>query len=127
MAPKPKKASTSYSPAPMSAAAKAKAGAAGKATAARTKPKSLASKVGGAAGSVAKRAKTVAREVRDIPTAIGTLATANKNKEVKSAAKSNLQIQIRDLAKAAKGRKGVRSAQTVRGGQAIKSVSSKKK
>jgi len=110
-----KKPSTKYSPAPMSAAAKAKT----RVAAAKKQP-SLTSKV-------VNRAKTVAREVRDIPTAVGTLATANKNKEVRSAAKSNLQIQIRDLAKAAKGRKGVRSAQTVRGGQAIRSVSSKKK
>ena len=73
MAPKPKKASTSYSPAPMSAAAKKKAAAAGKATAKKTAPKSLVSKVVG-------RAKTVAREVRDIPTAVGTVIRAPKPK-----------------------------------------------
>jgi len=46
--PPKKKASTKYSPAPMSAAAKAKAAAAGKATGAKTKPKSTAGKVAGA-------------------------------------------------------------------------------
>lgn len=61
----------SYSPKPMTAAAKAKAAAAGKATGAKTKPKSTASKVGKAAGKVVSRVKTVAREVRDIPTAVG--------------------------------------------------------
>lgn len=55
--PPKKKASTKYSPAPMSAAAKAKAAAAGKATAARTKPKSTAEKVAGAAGRAAKAVK----------------------------------------------------------------------
>ena len=64
MAPKPKKASTSYSPSPMSAAAKAKI----RVAAAKKRP-TLVSKVVG-------RAKTVAREVRDIPTAVGTLARA---------------------------------------------------
>ena len=85
------------------------------------KKPSLASQATKAASKVVGRAKSVAREVRDIPTAIGTMATANKGKAVKSAAKENLKIQIRDVAKAAKGNKGVRSAQTVRSGRAIKS------
>ena len=74
------------------------------------------------ASKVVSRVKSVAREVRDIPTAIGTLATVNKSKAVKSAAKENLKIQLRDVAKAAKGDKGLRqrSAKTVRSGRAIK-------
>jgi len=54
----------SYSPAPMSAAAKAKT----RVAAAKKQP-SLTSKV-------VNRAKTVAREVRDIPTAVGTVVRA---------------------------------------------------
>ena len=59
-----KKPSTKYSPAPMSAAAKAKT----RVAAAKKQP-SLTSKV-------VNRAKTVAREVRDIPTAVGTVVRA---------------------------------------------------
>ena len=58
-------AGTGYNPAPMSAAAKAKAGARGKATAARTKPKSTASKVAGAVGKVGDFAvKALAKQPR---------------------------------------------------------------
>ena len=56
------KAAKTYSPKPMSAAAKAKT----RVDAAKKRP-TLVSKVVG-------RAKTVAREVRDIPTALGTVA-----------------------------------------------------
>lgn len=86
----------------------------------KPKPQSLVSKAVG-------RAKSVAREVRDIPTAIGTLATVKNKKDVRSAAKENIKMQIKDVAKAVKGGKGNRSAQTVRKGAAIKSVSSYKK
>jgi hypothetical protein len=96
--------SRSYSPKPMSASAKTKAKAAGKATGAKTKPKSVASKV-------VSRAKTVAREVRDIPTAIGninavvrntpgTTAKGGKPRQLKNAAK-NIVKQVREVKKAA--------------------------
>jgi hypothetical protein len=112
---KSKPASKSYSPAPMSAKAKAKAKVAG----AKAGPSRITKAV--------NRAKSVAREVRDIPTAIGTLATVKNKKDVRSAAKENIKMQIKDVAKAVKGGKGNRSAQTVRKGAAIKSVSSYKK
>ena len=115
--------SRSYSPAPMSAAAKKKAAAAGKATGAKTKPKSVASKVGGAAGSVAKRAKTTAREARDVVTAVGTLgkAVAGKSNLVekgraKKYAVANLKKQVKETAKAAvTGKKGTTS-ETIKSG-----------
>ena len=106
---KPKaKASTSYSPAPMSAAAKAKAKAAGKATAAKTKPKSksLVSKVVG-------RAKTVAREVRDIPTALGTIAATRTMPKGDAArfAKKDLKMQLKEVGRAVvSGKKGTEAA-----------------
>jgi hypothetical protein len=56
---------TAYSPRPMSAADKAKASARGKATAARTKPKSLASKVVNVAGKIVTTgAKALAKDSR---------------------------------------------------------------
>jgi len=106
------KASTSYSPAPMSAAAKKKAAAAGKATGAKTKPKSLASKV-------VSRAKTVAREVRDVKTALGT-SLRDQEQNVRRAAMGvgptkknvggNLKKQIKEVGSAIKsGKKGTSS------------------
>ena len=106
-----KKPSTSYSPAPMSAAAKKKAAAAGKATAKKTAPKSLVSKVVG-------RAKTVAREVRDIPTAVGTVikataagkpkaGTNTSNSKSGMYAKYDLKRQVKEVKDAiTSGRKG---------------------
>jgi hypothetical protein len=107
------KTSTVYSPKPMSAAAKAKAAAAGKATGAKTKPKSksLASKVGGVAGSVAKRIKTTAREARDVYTAVGSAAQALRKSPqegipVKKTIK-NIGTQVKETARAAAtGKKG---------------------
>ena len=95
----------------MSTAAKKKAAAAGKATAARTKPKSLASKVGGAAGKVAKRVKTTAREARDVYTAVGSAAQALRKSPqegipVKKTIK-NIGTQVKETARAAAtGKKG---------------------
>jgi hypothetical protein len=104
--------SRSYSPKPMTAAAKKKAAAAGKATGAKTKPKSLASKVVG-------RAKTVGREVRDVKTAVGTsLRDIEQNVRragmgVKPTGKNvggNLKKQIKEVGSAIKsGKKGTSS------------------
>jgi hypothetical protein len=106
-----KKPSTSYSPAPMSAKAKAKT----RVAAAKKQP-SLTSKV-------ANRAKTVAREVRDIPTAVGTVIRATAagkpkpgtstpvNKQ-KTNAKYNLNQQLKEVKNAAqRGTKGTSSTQ----------------
>jgi len=111
--------SKSYSPAPMSAAAKAKAAAAGKVTGAKTKPKSTATKVAGVVGKVAGRAKTVAREVRDIKTAVGT-SLRDQEQNVRRAAMGvkptgknvgkNLRTQIKEVGSAIKsGKKGTSS------------------
>jgi hypothetical protein len=126
MAPKPKKASTSYSPMPLKpglrmemimaqgATSKKKSDAriaAAKAAKKKTAPKSLASKVGGAAGKVAKRAKTVAREARDIKTAVGSAAQAlrkspQEGMPVKKTIK-NIGTQVKETARAAvTGKKG---------------------
>jgi hypothetical protein len=108
------KASTSYSPAPMSAAAKAKAAAAGKATAAKTKPKSTAAKVAGVVGKVAGRAKTVAREVRDVPTAAANVYKSRSMPQggVAKFAKKDLKAQIKEVGTAIKsGKKGTEAAQ----------------
>ena len=88
---------------------KAKAKAAGKATAAKTKPKSksLVSKVVG-------RAKTVAREVRDIPTAAANVYKSRNMPEggVAKFAKKDLKIQIKEAGKAiVTGKKGTEAAQ----------------
>ena len=120
MAPKPKKtASTKYSPKPMTAEAKKKAAAAGKATAAKTKPKSTAAKVGKAlsntpAGKVVKRAKIVAREVRDIPTAAANIYESRSLPAggVAKFAKKDLKKQIKEVGSAIKsGKKGTEAAQ----------------
>jgi hypothetical protein len=139
---------TSYSPKPMSANEKRAAGfrgattqwqimlkkqeAAAKAAKKKTAPKSLASKVGGAAGSVAKRVKTTAREARDIATAVGTVGNAayntvsNKTNPFKATvtSKKNIAGSVKNLAKQVKetrtaaltGKKGTTSAQS--GGRA---------
>jgi len=128
------KASTSYSPAPMSAAAKAKAAAAGKATAAKTKnpqglkqmnfdkkakSKSTAAKVAGVVGKVAGRAKTVAREARDIPTAVSTaVAGRNVGYGGNKFALKDLKTQLKEVASAAKsGKRGTAAAQVRFGGK----------
>ena len=121
-------AGTGYNPAPMSAKAKAKAVAAGKATGA--KPKSTAVKVAGVVGKVAGRAKTTAREARDVVTAVGTSARSRLNTRVYrsatgglkttprskaniAAADKNLKKQLKETIKAATtGKKGTASAQT---------------
>jgi hypothetical protein len=116
--------SRQYNPAPMSAAAKKKAAAAGKATAKKTAPKSTASKVGAVAGKVAKRVKTVAREVRDVKTAVGTTAKAftktgsnpNQPYSAKKQSIKNLATQIREVGRAAaKGKPGTSSGKVVMG------------
>ena len=107
-----------YSPSPMSAAAKKKAAAAGKATGAKTtarKPKAGSSVV----SKVVKRAKTVAREVRDIKTAVGT-SLRDQEQNVRRAAMGvkptgknvggNLKKQIKEVGTAIKsGTKGTSS------------------
>ena len=108
----------SYSPAPMSAAAKAKAAARGKATAAKTKPSTL-SKVGKTlaktpAGKAVSRAKTVAREVRDIPTAAANVIKSRNLPQggVAKFAKKDLKAQIKEVGTAIKsGKKGTQAAQ----------------
>ena len=91
-----------------------------KTTVYKPKQASPGQQVAKAAGKVIGRAKSVAREVRDIPTAIGTFATVKNRKDVKTAAKENIKMQIKDVVKAAKGGKGYRSAQTVNKGSAIR-------
>jgi hypothetical protein len=133
MAPKPKKdTSTSYSPAPMSAAAKKKAAAAGKKTSAKVKnpqglkqvnldkPKARGPKAGTSVVSkVVGRAKTVAREVRDVKTAVGT-SLRDQEQNVRRAAMGvkptgknvgkNLKTQIKEVGSAIKsGKKGTSS------------------
>jgi hypothetical protein len=119
----------SYSPTPMSAAAKAKAAAAGKATGVKTsarKPKAGTSTV----SKVVGRAKTTAREARDVVTAVGTSARSRLNtrsyrsasgglkstptsKANTAAADKNLKKQLKETAMAAMtGKKGTTSAQT---------------
>ena len=103
------KASTSYSPAPMSAAAKAKAAARGKATAKKTAPKSLVSKV-------VKRTAVTAREARDVVTAAGTVAKGVKEnrKFYTGGTVKNLKNQIAETARAAAtGKRGTESDQIV--------------
>jgi hypothetical protein len=140
MAPKPKKASTSYSPKPMSANEKRAAGFRGAITqyqinlkkkdAADAKAKlkkelkpiksESRSKAGTSTVSkVVKRAKTVAREVRDVKTAIGT-SLRDQEQNVRRAAMGvkpsgknvgkNLRTQIKEVGSAIKsGKKGTSS------------------
>lgn len=126
------KQATAYSPAPMSMRAMDKAVRAGKATGAKTKPKSTAVKVAGVAGKVAGkvagRAKTTAREARDVVTAVGTAAKAvagSKGKQeqygtsagFKGAKKRNIGSALKNVGKqiketgkaAATGKKGTTS------------------
>jgi hypothetical protein len=108
------------------------------------KPKSLASKVGGAAGKVAKRAKTVAREARDIPTAVSTVVSGrdvpgrNSSRGGGKFAVKDLKTQIKEVGSAIKsGKKGTEAAQvrfglglkrgTVGAGNSDVNVSKKKK
>jgi hypothetical protein len=119
MAPKPKKPSTSYSPKPMSAAAKAKAKAAGKKMSESTLKKNikpLKSERGPKAGTslvskVVGRAKTTAREARDVATAVGSAAQALRKSPqegipVKKTIK-NIGTQVKETARAAAtGKKG---------------------
>ena len=123
-----KKASTSYSPAPMSAAAKAKAKAAGAKKQAATKnpmglkalkndkPARGAKSGTSLVSKVVGRAKTVAREVRDIPTAVGTVARATVAGKPKSGtntppnkqatyAKYDLKKQLKQVGSAIKSGK----------------------
>lgn len=122
------KASTSYSPAPMSAEAKKYAGFRAKyinslskdrmGTATKStarKPKAGSSTL----SSLEKRLKTIAREARDIPTAVGT-AVSGRNVGYgggKFAAK-DLKTQLKEVASAAKsGKKGTEAAQVRFGGR----------
>jgi hypothetical protein len=102
-------AGTAYKPAPMSAAAKKKAAAAGKTTGTKRKPKAGS----GVASKVVKRAKTTAREARDVVTAAGTLGTraftASYKKDPGNPIK-NLARQVKETGKAAvTGKKGTTS------------------
>jgi hypothetical protein len=122
MAPKPKKASTSYSPAPMSAAAKKKAAAAGKKTESKTLLRTLkpikSERGSSTVSKVVNRAKTVAREVRDIPTAVGT-AVSGRNVGYGGGkfAKKDLKTQVKEVGSAIKsGKKGTEAAQVRFGG-----------
>jgi hypothetical protein len=131
------KASTSYSPAPMSAAAKKKAAKDGKFVSAYSKAKQAPAKRGAKAGTstvskVVKRAKTTAREARDVVTAVGTVGNAayntvtNKTNPFKATvtSKKNIAGSVKNLAKQVKetrtaaltGKKGTTSAQS--GGRA---------
>lgn len=124
------KASTEYSPKPMSAAAKAKAKTAGATAQGKTgklspaqkkmfkelpkegsrKPKAGSSTV----SKVVKRAKTVAREVRDIPTAVATVVSSRDMGKYPSGkfAKKDLKTQIKEVGKAVvSGKKGTPAAQ----------------
>jgi hypothetical protein len=90
-----------------------------KPAAAKKKSPSLAAKAAGAVGKVAGRAKTVAREVRDIPTAVGTVvrATADGKKGLrKEYAVAELKKQIKETTRAAKtGLKGSAAPQYGKG------------
>jgi hypothetical protein len=106
---------TSYSPRKMTKYDEGKAAARGKATAKKTAPKSTVSKV-------VKRAKTVAREGRDVVTAVGTLATGTK-RNIKGNLYSDKYTPVKNLAKqikevgtaAVKGKKGTTSTKITPG------------
>ena len=129
----------SYSPTPMSPSAKSQTAmraakismASSKRTARKPKAGSgVVSNVVGAAGKVASRAKTTAREARDVVTAVGTSARSRLNtrsyrsasgglkstptsKANTAAADKNLKKQLKETVKAATtGKKGTTSAQT---------------
>jgi hypothetical protein len=113
--------SRSYSPKPMTAAAKAKATAAGKATGAKVtarKPKAGS----GVASKVASRAKSIAREVRDVPTAVGTSVMGYLNPHgivARGPSTKNLAKQVKEAGRAVlTGKKGTasdRNTRSVRG------------
>ena len=114
----------SYSPAPMSAFAKEKAAMRGAKTAEKIKnpmglkelpregsrkPKAGSSTV----SKVVKRAKTVAREVRDIPTAAANVIKSRNIPQggVAKFAKKDLKTQIKEVGTAIKsGKKGTEAA-----------------
>jgi len=123
------KQATAYSPKPMSMRAADKASARGTATQAKVtarKPKAGTSTV----SKVVGRAKTTAREARDVVTAVGTSARSRLNtrsyrsasgglkstptsKANTAAADKNLKKQLKETAMAAMtGKKGTTSAQT---------------
>ena len=83
------------------------------------KSPSLAAKAMGAAGKVATRVKTTAREARDIPTAVGTIvrATADGKKGLrKEYAVAELKKQVKETTRAAKtGLKGSAAPQYGKG------------
>jgi hypothetical protein len=85
----------------------------------KTKPKSTVSKVGKVlaktpAGKAVSRAKTVAREVRDIPTAAANVIKSRNLPQggVAKFAKKDLKTQIKEVGTAIKsGKKGTQAAQ----------------
>ena len=94
-----------------------------KTTVYKPKQPSLASQASKAAGKIVGRAKTVAREVRDIPTAVGTVVRATAAGKPKSGtntplnkqaqfAKYTLKQQLKEVKSAAqKGTKGTAAVQ----------------
>jgi len=126
------KKSTSYSPAPMSAAAKKKAAAAGKKTQSRMlvpiKEPGRVKAGSSTVSKVVKRAKTTAREARDIATAVGTVGNAAYNTiyydknplNITKTSKKNLSGSVKNLVKQVKetrtaaktGAKGTTSAKS---------------
>ena len=99
--------SRKYSPAPMSAAAKAKAGAAGKAAKKASDARIAAAKKSrgpkagtSAVSKIVKRAKTVGREARDVPTSLANAISmweANLGPATKSGQQSGRMLK--DIAK----------------------------
>ena len=74
---------------------------------------SVVSKVGKVAGKVVGRAKTVAREVRDIPTAAANIYESRSlpKGDVRKFAKKDLKKQIKEVGSAIKsGKKGTQAA-----------------
>ena len=73
------------------------------------KKPSLASQATKAAGKVAGRAKTVAREVRDIPTAVASIAASSNTRRLKKTS-ANFVKQVKEVGTAATtGKKGTSS------------------
>ena len=61
---------------------------------------------------ITNRFRVTAREARDIVTAVGTIATVNRNPTNMKYAKANLKQQVQEAGAAAtKGKKGTRSNQ----------------
>jgi hypothetical protein len=115
------KQATAYSPKPMSMRAADKAVRAGKATQAKVtarKPKAGS----GVASKVASRAKSIAREVRDVPTAVGTSVMGYLNPHgivARGPSTKNLAKQVKEAGRAVlTGKKGTasdRNTRSVRG------------